>query len=204
MEPNRRDKGNCIVVLGFPKTVQLGDNINGFWLFKYLQMIAWSQRSICFEAVMFFFIFKSAVEALKSQGQIQPLLPRLMQKYWVWVSREHEEVISAKLLPPRSPFKRPSEASRICTLPPWPFEREVRAGARGFNCLIRYFTAFLAWWKVKPAVFYLFFSNHETLGKPWKCYHGILWKSLPSHMMHEKKTKTEQTKWNFFNKNRGS
>ena len=57
-------------------------------------------------------------------------------------------------------FKRLSEASRICTLPPWPLEHRVRAGASGFNCLIRYIASVLAWRKVKPAGFYLFFSNH--------------------------------------------
>lgn len=66
MEPNTdATKGKWIVVSGFPgREVQLCDNINGFWLFKYLQMIAWSRQSICFGAVMFSFIFKSAIEAL--------------------------------------------------------------------------------------------------------------------------------------------
>lgn len=162
MEPNvEAGKGNWIEVSGFPKRgVQICDNVNGFWLVKYLRMIAWSRRSICFEAVVFFFIFKSAYSGFEVTRSNSTTFAWTLQKYWVWDSREHEEVIAAKLLPPRSPFKRLSEASRICTLPPWPFKQEVRAGARGFNCLIRYTASVLAWLKVEPAGFYLFFSNH--------------------------------------------
>lgn len=60
------NKGDWIAVWRFPRRgIQLCNNINDFWLFKYSPVIAWSQLSIWLEAVMFSFIFKSAIDALK-------------------------------------------------------------------------------------------------------------------------------------------
>lgn len=76
----------------------------------------------------------------------------VQKKTWVWVSREHEELILAELLPPRSPVKKLSEASQICKLPPWPEKQGVRAHARGFNCLVRYWSGWRLGWRFRQLV----------------------------------------------------
>lgn len=137
------DKRNHIVVSGFPRInlviiLMAFDCLSTFqwWLGAGGPFVS---RPWCFPLSL-----RVHYRLWSNKVKFNHFCPESVQKYWVWVSKEHEEVISAKLLPPRSPFKRLSEASRICTLPPWPFE-QVRAEARGFNCLIRYFASVLAW-----------------------------------------------------------